>query len=248
MRRYWLLLASIAAILLVLYVVVQALGIALLTNPRGSLEEAGPPAAALGVGLLVADVALPVPSSVVMTAHGTLFGVVLGSLLSLLGSTGAAAAAFAVGRRGGPLLHKLLPADERKRADALLVRSGALAIVVTRPLPLLAETTALAAGASPLAWRPAMAAAVAGSIPAAVLYALAGAVAASAASTTIVFAAVIFVAAIFWLISHRLVQPPERDDQSLELSGTLADPTRPKRSDRMPRLRARPRPHRFWRR
>lgn len=126
--------------------------------------------------------------------------------------------------------------------------SGALAIVVTRPLPLLAETTALAAGASPLAWRPPMAAAVAGSIPAAVLYALAGAVAASAASTTIVFAAVIFVAAIFWLISHRFVQPPEQDDQSLELSGTRPDPTRRKRSDRMPRLRGRPHPHRFWRR
>jgi uncharacterized membrane protein YdjX (TVP38/TMEM64 family) len=212
MHRYWLLAATIAATLLVVFIVVQALGVPLLSDPRSSLDEAGPPAAALGVGLLVADVALPVPSSVVMTAHGTLFGVVLGSLLSLLGSTGAAAAAFAIGRRGGPLLHKLLPADERERADALLVRSGALAIVLTRPLPLLAETTALAAGASPLAWRPAMAAAVAGSIPAAVLYALAGAAAASFASTTVVFAAVIVVAAIFWLISHRFAQPPERDD------------------------------------
>ena len=38
--------------------------------------------ALLGTGLLVADVVLPRPSSVVMVAHGALFSVVGGTLLS----------------------------------------------------------------------------------------------------------------------------------------------------------------------
>lgn len=50
--------------------------------------DAGAVAAAVGVGLLVADVVLPVPSSVVMVAHGALFGVGLGAALSMLGRIG----------------------------------------------------------------------------------------------------------------------------------------------------------------
>ncbi len=45
----------------------------------GSGTAAGP-----GVGLLVADIVLPVPFSVVMVAHGALFGIVPGAALSLL--------------------------------------------------------------------------------------------------------------------------------------------------------------------
>ncbi len=41
------------------------------------MRASGVVAALVGVGLLVADVVLPVPSSVVMLAHGALFGVVL---------------------------------------------------------------------------------------------------------------------------------------------------------------------------
>ncbi len=83
---------------------------------------------AVGVGLLIADVLLPVPSSIVMIAHGALFGVVYGTLLSLIGGTGATLVGFALGRRGGPLLARVVSREERTRADCLLRRWGALAI------------------------------------------------------------------------------------------------------------------------
>jgi len=47
----------------------------------------------------------------------------------------------------------------------LLARRGTLAIIVTRPVLLLSETTALMAGASPLGWRRVALAALAGSLP-----------------------------------------------------------------------------------
>lgn len=191
--------------LLALFGVVQALGVPLLTDPEPWMGEGGPVAAAVGVGLLLVDVILPVPSSFVMVAHGALFGVVGGSLLSLIGGTGATLVAFGIGRRGGRWLARHASPAERARADALIARWGALAIVVTRPVPLLAETVALMAGTSPrLSWARAAAAAVAGTIPAAVLYAVTGATAARLDSALLMFAVVLAVAGVFWLVGRAI--------------------------------------------
>jgi uncharacterized membrane protein YdjX (TVP38/TMEM64 family) len=115
---------SILAFFLVLFLLVEALGVPLLTDPSPYLERGGVFAALVGVGLLVVDVALPVPSSLVMVAHGALYGAAVGILLSLAGSTGAALVGFYVGRRGGPLLSRLVGPEERARADGLVSQSS----------------------------------------------------------------------------------------------------------------------------
>ena len=200
---------GVLAFFLCLFFLVEALGVSLLVDPTPWLNRGGVWAAALGVGLLIADVVLPVPSSLVMVAHGALFGVVGGTLLSLLGSTGAAMFGFWIGRRGGRLLESLVTAEERARADLLLDRWGALAIIVTRPIPLLAETVAIMAGASPVGWGRTVLAALAGSLPPALLYALTGAAVASFQSASLMFAFVLLVAGIFWAVGRRVV-PAEK--------------------------------------
>ncbi len=202
MIRYWAVTGLMLGLFLTLFLLVEALRIPLLTDPSPWLERGGAIAALVGVGLLVADVGLPVPSSLVMVAHGALFGAVVGTLLSLLGSVGADLAGFAIGRRGGPLLSRLVFAEERERADRLLSRWGALAILVTRPVPLLAETVVILAGASPLGWRRVALAALAGSLPGAMFYALTGALAASFQNGPLVFGLVLLVAGLFWLIGR----------------------------------------------
>lgn len=203
--------ALLFGILLTLFLLVEALNVTLLKEPSFWLEQAGVLAGFAGVCLLVSDVALPVPSSLVMVAHGALFGVAIGTLLSLVGSTGAALVGFAIGRRGGPLLARLVPAEERRQADRLLIRWGMLAIIVTRPVPLLAETTAIVVGTSPLGWGRVALAALAGSVPSALLYALTGAVAASFQNGALVFGPVLLVASAFWLVGRwlepRLIRP-----------------------------------------
>lgn len=199
MKRYFLIVAAITGFFLFLFLVVEALGIPLLIDPTPSMRHGGILAAALGVGLLIADVLLPVPSSLVMVAHGALFGVVRGTLLSLLGSEGAALFGFAIGRRGGKLLGRLVSAKERARADQMLARWGALAVIVTRPIPLLAETVAIMAGASPLDWGRMALAALIGSLPPAILYALTGATVANFQSTSLMFGIVLLVTGLFWL-------------------------------------------------
>lgn len=205
MRRYWAIVGALVMFFLILFLGVEALGVPLLTDPAPLLREGGAAAGLLGVGLLVVDVLLPVPSSLVMIAHGALFGVLVGTLLSLGGSVGAALLGFAIGRRGGPLLHRAVPPQARERSEELLRRWGPLAIALTRPVPLLAETVAILAGTSSLRWGQAALAAAVGTLPSALLYALAGATA-STLGTAWVYVAVVVVAAAFWLIGRRLEQ------------------------------------------
>jgi uncharacterized membrane protein YdjX (TVP38/TMEM64 family) len=206
MKRHLIIMGVMIASFLVLFVVVEALGVPLLTDPTPWLKHGGVAAAVLGVSLLIADVLLPVPSSLVMVAHGALFGVVGGTLLSLLGSVGAALFGFAIGRRGGRLMERLVTPAERERADRLLKRWGALAIIVTRPVPLLAETVAIMAGTSSLGWGGVALSALAGSVPPALLYAVTGASVANLQNTTLVFGLVLLIAGAFWVIG-RLVEP-----------------------------------------
>jgi uncharacterized membrane protein YdjX (TVP38/TMEM64 family) len=202
MKRYCAFVGGIVAFLLILFLLVEVTGVPLLKDPSPWLGSGSILVALLGSGLLVADVILPVPSSAVMVAHGALFGAVGGTLLSVGGSTGAALVGFSIGRRGGPLLARLVSPEERARADYILSRWGTLAIVVTRPVPLLAETVAIMSGTSPLGWRQASLAALFGSIPPALLYALSGASAAALTSGVLVFGLVVLVAGIFWLVGY----------------------------------------------
>lgn len=202
MKRFWLLTGLILACLSGLFLVVQALGVPVLADPSPWLQRGGLLAGLLGVGLLVGDMLLPVPSSLVMMAHGALFGVLVGAILSLIGNAGGALLGFAIGRRGGPLMARLVPADERERVDRLLQRWGALAVAVTRPVPLLADTAAVLAGASPLGWRRVALAATLGAFPPALLYAIAGATAITFHNTALMFGLVILIAAAFWFLGR----------------------------------------------
>ena len=196
MRRYLTAAAVVPTFFLALFLVGEAAGISLLDDPTPWLQQSGWIAAVVGVSLLVLDVLLPVPSNIVMIAHGALFGIVAGTLLSLLGTMLASVAAFWIGRRGGRLLTLAVPADDRAHADAFLARWGVVAIMVSRPLPLLAETILVLAGASTLGWRTAMLATLIGSLPLCLFYAWAGAASIGYEGGVLVFALTIVLAAI----------------------------------------------------
>src|SRR3712207_8952949 len=84
-RGYGLVVAVPAGGALLLFGLAEWAALPLLTDPLPAMRSAGAATALLGLGLLTADVFLPVPSSVVMVGHGALFGLVPGAALSLLG-------------------------------------------------------------------------------------------------------------------------------------------------------------------
>lgn len=204
MKRYGLICAGMIIVFLALFGVVEALDVPVLSDPREAMSGGGLVAACVGVGLLIADVVLPVPSSWVMVANGALFGAVLGAGLSLLGSLGAAWFGFALGRRGGPLLTRLMSEEERRRGDALLERWGLVAIIATRPVPILAETVVILAGTSAASWGRLTVGTVIGSLPAVSLFAAAGAAGVALDSGLLVFALVLVLAGATWVWGRRL--------------------------------------------
>jgi uncharacterized membrane protein YdjX (TVP38/TMEM64 family) len=221
---YWFFAAALAAVFTTMFLVAAALHVTLLDDPAGALAAGGASAAALGVVLLVADALLPIPASLVMISLGALFGPVLGVALSLAGRFGMAIVGFAIGRRAGPLLARATHRAERARAEALIERWGALAIVVSRPVPIVAETVTIMAGAAGVAWRRALLAAFAGSVPEAVAYGLTGALAASFDNAALVWLAFLVVAGLFRLLEH--AQRRRRRRTSAAIASTTAAPGR----------------------
>ena len=100
-----------------------------------------------------------------------------------------------------------MPAAERRRADDLLRRWGDLAVVATRPVPILAETVAILAGTTALTWRRFLLTSLLGSLPPCVLYAVTGATAAHLDGAYLTFGLVLLVATVVWVLGRRLAAP-----------------------------------------
>lgn len=98
------------------------------------------------IALLVADIVLPVPASVVCTAAGSTLGVWTGALTVWVGLTLGAFAGYALGRVG---LARFVSGGAGERHSTAMEHSPWI-LALCRPLPLLAESTVIAAGAARL--------------------------------------------------------------------------------------------------
>lgn len=205
MKRYVIVATIIATLILISFLLVEALGVPLLTDPSDDIRTGGWIAAFIGGGLLLADVFIPIPSSVIMIAHGAAFGVVGGFLLSFAASVGGAMIGWWVGRKGSPVMNRVVTPRERRQANAFILRHGLLAIIISRLLPIVAETVAIMAGTTDIGWKRMLAATSIGAVPPALIYAIAGSATTDFASGALVTIGVILVALIAWVIGRKLL-------------------------------------------
>lgn len=106
-------------------------------------------AAAVLSGLLATDIVFPIPSSLASTAAGLLLGFAGGTATSMAGMTVSCAAGFLIGRRcGQPVISRFMGAGELERLSRLSDRFGSWVIVISRPVPVLAEASTVFAGMS----------------------------------------------------------------------------------------------------
>lgn len=104
-------------------------------------------AAAAGIfALLALDIFLPVPSSIVATAAGLLLGLGRGATVVWAGMTAGCLLGYVVGARASAAARWIVGADNLAKAEALMLRYGDLAIVLCRPVPVLAEASVVFAG------------------------------------------------------------------------------------------------------
>ncbi len=102
-------------------------------------------AGAIG-GLLAFDVFLPVPSSIVSTGAGALLGFGAGVAVIWIGMTLGCLIAYAFGAYAAGSARRLVGADSLDRAAKVMDRHGSWAIVICRPIPVLAESSVVFAG------------------------------------------------------------------------------------------------------
>lgn len=210
--RFFTLVGSVCLFLLLLFVAGSAAGIPYLEGTEWMAEYSVPVAAAIGNLLLMLDVLLPIPSSLLMVANGALLGAFWGSIASLVSSTLAGLLAFWIGRKGSGVVHRFVRADELARADRFFRRWGGAAVVLSRPIPIIAEAVGALAGMTALSWKRFSVALVMGNLPIAILYALAGASVNQIRNGSIIFLTLVGSASLWLLLSRRGSPPVEGED------------------------------------
>lgn len=203
MSRYALLVLSLCLFFLAAFLVAMALDVPLLTGTGWIRDHARSSAVVILNALLIGDVLLPIPSSLLMVANGALLGTLAGAAATLGSTLLGGALAFWLGRRGAPWLMARISDRERARADHFFRRWGAMAVLMSRPVPIIAETVGILAGTTTMRWPRFIASVFLGNLPPAILYAFAGASAKNASYSVAIFLILVGLAGGWWLIGRR---------------------------------------------
>lgn len=132
-------------------------------------------AAAAVVLLLAGDIALPIPSSVVMVFTGARFGFMTALAVSWVGLMLGCVAAYELGARYGQrMLNRLVGADAAAAVSGTTQRFGVMTLMMCRAVPVLAEASILMAGAARVPRRAFLCATAVSNLVVAAIYVAAG--------------------------------------------------------------------------
>lgn len=161
-----------------------------------------------GAGLLIADLLLPVPGTVVMSALGYAYGTLNGGLFAVAGSMGAGIAGYGIGRLLPERAARRLLGEIDYEKGRLLARGGGWALAISRALPVLPEALSCTAGLVRMPFGRFMGAIACGSIPTGFVFAAIGAAGRQAPGWAL--AACVIVPGLLWLLVRRwLVRSPD---------------------------------------
>lgn len=177
-----------------------------LDGARAWMERYGQWAWLAGVLLLCADIVLPIPSTVVMSALGLIYGCWLGGLIAAFGSALSGVVAYGACRALG---HRaalwIAGEDGLAKGERLFARHGGWLVATSRWMPVLPEAVACLAGIVRMPWRTFLAALVCGSLPLGFGFAAIGALGASSPGLAMALSAIVPV--LLWLLARRLLRP-----------------------------------------
>jgi uncharacterized membrane protein YdjX (TVP38/TMEM64 family) len=159
-------------------------------------------AAVLG-GLLASDILLPIPSSIVSTGCGLLLGVTMGTAVSLLGMTISCILGYWLGRGWGRTLAvRLVSSEDLDRFQSVHARFEDWAIVLSRPIPVLAEVSVLFAGLSRMPAPRFFLLSTLANVGVSLGYAVVGAYASGANAFFVAFAGAMLLPGLFMLVAR----------------------------------------------
>ena len=128
------------------------------------------------VGTLASDIFLPIPSSSVITYAGGVLGLWPATLWSWLGLTLGSSCGFGLSKLlGKPFAHRFAEPADLEKVEAAAARYGPALLLLSRPLPILAEACVLLFGTTTLSWRQFLLPVVVANLGIAFVYAACGA-------------------------------------------------------------------------
>ncbi|HEY0605864.1 MAG TPA: VTT domain-containing protein [Herpetosiphonaceae bacterium] len=176
MRLLWLFLMLVALILIPFALWGDALESTFSTTGAVSwLTSYGHWAWVAGIMLLIADLFLPLPGTVIISALGYVYGPLLGGLIGAAGSFLSGVTAYVLcrflGRRAAVWL---LGQRELARSERLFADMGGWIVVLSRWLPVFPEAIACMAGLTRMPWSSFLLALICGSLPLGFVFAAVG--------------------------------------------------------------------------
>jgi uncharacterized membrane protein YdjX (TVP38/TMEM64 family) len=165
----------LASIFLFLFIIFEVSGLITLEKIRYFVMGSGASAAAIIIFLLVIDLILPMPSTVLMTFSGAFYGFYLGTLINITGSLLASMAGFAITRKLGKARLFLDKTDERAM-DEWFVKWGEGILILSKMVPIVSETMACFAGLTGISGRKFIVLSLLGIVPVSAYYAYFGSI------------------------------------------------------------------------
>jgi uncharacterized membrane protein YdjX (TVP38/TMEM64 family) len=163
-----------------------------------------------GIALLMTDLVLPIPSTVVMSALGFVYGPLVGGALAAAGSWLAGMLAYGLCRLLGPgVARRLVGEKDLARGQAVFARIGGWLVAWSRWLPVLQETIACMAGLTRMPFGAFALALACGCLPMGFAFAAIGHAGVANPALAITLSAAL--PPILWLVSRRLWRQAAQD-------------------------------------
>ncbi|RYD35166.1 MAG: DedA family protein [Verrucomicrobiaceae bacterium] len=157
---------------------------------------------AAGIGLLAADLVLPIPATIVMAALGYVYGPWLGALFAFIGTMLAAITGYGLGRiMGEGFVRRWLGERDYERGRRFFADGGGWMVTLSRAIPILPETVSCMAGISRMPFGRFLLASACGNLPMVAVFAAIGASGKDAPWWAV--AASVLVPGVLWFIARR---------------------------------------------
>lgn len=176
------------------------------------LEGTGSYAWLVAWALLISDVILPVPGTVVMSALGWMYGPLLGGLLSVIGSVLSGLTAYGVCRLAGDRGARwLLGEKDQLRGRKWFEKGGVWLVCVSRSLPILPEVVACSAGLLRMPFRRFLLALICGSLPMGFVFAWVGS--AGKEEPLLAMLLSLLLPAVLWACARLILRRLEKEEE-----------------------------------
>ncbi len=167
----------------------------------GTFGDLGIHAGLVGIGLMVADLALPIPTTSVIAGLGILYGPLVGTAYALAGAMLAATVGYSIGRFLGRPFARRWIGPQLSSGERVFAGYGGWIVAASRWMPILPELVSVVAGISRMPFPSFLAAALCGALPHCAVFAVIGHLGAETPVWTLVISALVPVG--LWFVLDR---------------------------------------------